>query len=88
LKRPANEHPLPTGSDDLLYTVELTEREMQCLSNACSAFYRVTAESGITVSPEQTMALVNALGKMKQASLGGDGRSAIGLVDAEGRRIL
>lgn len=88
LKRAANELPLPTGSDETLYTVELSEREMQCIANACSGFYRVVAMEGRVISPEQSLAITNALGKMKAASLGGDGRSLVGLVDASGRTIL
>lgn len=63
--------PLPTGSDEKVYLVRLTEREMQCLAHACAGFYRVANREKLNISPEQSAGIVNALGKMKEANMDG-----------------
>lgn len=69
-KTPSN-HPVPNAPKDKVYLVRLTEREMQCIANACAGFINVMNRERVSISPLQTMGMTSALRKMKEADLAG-----------------
>lgn len=47
------------------YTIEISEKEMQCLANALAGFYRVTNEKGMTVGLDQTATLIGFMERLR-----------------------
>lgn len=66
-EKQSNQLPQPTGSDHKLYTVQLTEREMQCLANGITAFFNVMRREKVQISPEQILSIQSSMQKFKAA---------------------
>jgi hypothetical protein len=52
---------------DKVYTVEMTEREMQMISNAVAAFYNTANERESEINPWQTTCIQRAFERWKKA---------------------
>lgn len=74
----------PTGMHARLFRLEVSERELQCVSNGLAAFFNVMSRQKTMINPLQAEAILSFLTKAKQAIDKGEIKVVATGVDFEG----
>lgn len=83
-------HPAPKkgpGADQKMFTVELSEYELQCLANGIAAFYNYCSREKINMNPVQVSALHSAMMKFKHVTSNNKAVYRAEIVGIDGQRI-